>query len=105
LRCSLIWNRKGIWDGHDFRGRRNVPSRNHFTKIFNNMSKHTPSRVARPPRLGPRWARMLFEHFNFTRGSMGAPLGLPPPLGERGGHPRKSENLKRQIGFYPAATE
>jgi hypothetical protein len=38
---------------------------------------------------------MLFEHFHFTRGVKGAhPLGLPPPLGEREGHPRKSEKFE-----------
>jgi hypothetical protein len=42
--------------------------------------------------------------FILIGGQGGAPLGLPPPLGERGGRHRNSKNLKHQTWFYPAAT-
>jgi len=54
------------------------------------MSKPTPFGGRSAASSGPRWAKMLFENFHFNRGSRGAPLGLPPPLGERGGNYRKA---------------
>jgi len=35
---------------------------------------------------GPRWAKRLIKSLMDRRGSRGSPLGLLPPLGERGGH-------------------
>ena len=55
---------------------------------------------------GPRWARMLFERVNFTRGSRGPhPLGCLPLWGREGVTLINRKNLRRLIGFYPAATE
>ena len=34
------------------------------------------------------WTFLCIHEFKIG-GSRGAPLGLPPPLGERGGHPHK----------------
>jgi hypothetical protein len=52
---------------------------------------------------GPRWARMLFETLIFMWGQGDAPLGLPPPQGERGGHPRKSEKFEASDKVLPGS--
>jgi hypothetical protein len=48
------------------------------------MSKATPS-GALGCLVGSRWVRMLFEHFNFIRGSCGRTLlAASPSMGEMG---------------------
>ena len=73
--------------------------KNHFTKIGENMSKPPPS--GSPGFLiGASLGRMLFKILDLRGGQRGAPLGLPPAPGERGGQPRKSENLWCLTGFF-----
>ena len=42
---------------------------------------------------GPRWVRRLIWNFAREGGQGDAPLGLPPPLGESGGHSHNNRGL------------
>ena len=46
--------------------------------------------VARAPRFGPRLSKEVDLKLRMRRGSRGTPPGLPPPLGESGGHPHNN---------------
>jgi hypothetical protein len=80
-------------------GLRFVLSRNHFTKIFNTISKPTPLRVAWPHLRGLAGQERCLNTLILIRVQGGATLGLPPHSGEKGGHSRKSKNSRCQIGF------
>ena len=43
---------------------------------------------------GPRWAGVNQEVFLSSGVQGAAPLGLPPPLGERGGHPITATEIR-----------
>jgi hypothetical protein len=63
----------------------------------------TPSGVARPPRRGLAGQECCLNTLILLGGQGGAPLGLPPPLGERGGHPRKSEKFEAPDRILPSS--
>ncbi len=82
-----------------------VLSRNHFTKIFNTVSKPT-LRGSLGRLVGTSLGKnCCFNTLIFTGGQGGAPLGLPPLWGRVGVSLVNRKNLRHQIGFYPVATE
>jgi hypothetical protein len=71
-------------------------------KIFKIIS-NPPSRVTRPLHRGLAGQECCLNTLILHGGLGGAPLGLPPPLGERGGHPRNFyASSKNARDFYKA---
>jgi len=85
----------GVW-GQQLLSRQNEKflsdPKNKIIKNFDKMSKPTPVWGRSAASSGPRWAGKLFEYFRDSKGGQGgAPLGLPPPFRECGGHSRNTK--------------
>ena len=80
-----------------------ILSRNLFTKIFNTMSKPTLSGSLGRLGFGLAGQDCCLNTLIFHGGQEGAPLGLPPPPGERVGYPRKPEKFVASDWVLPGS--